>query len=72
MDHLGKWLIAAGLALTLAGVLVCLGGRWLGKLPGDVRIEGNGGTFYFPVVSCIILSVVLSVLANVAMKFFGK
>jgi hypothetical protein len=60
---LGKMLILAGLALVAAGVLVILLSKSpipLGRLPGDIRIEGKNGSFYFPVVTCILVSAVLS------------
>ena len=62
----GRLLIAAGIFLAVAGLAV-MGferlGIHLGRLPGDIRIQGkNGGGFYFPVVTCILISVVLSLL----------
>jgi len=59
-------LIYAGLAVLIIGVLVTLGERLpirLGRLPGDVVIRGKNTTFYFPVVTCLIVSVVLTVLS---------
>jgi Protein of unknown function (DUF2905) len=61
---LGRMLILAGLALVAAGVLVMVAGRLplkLGHLPGDIVIRGKNSAFYFPVVTCILLSVLLSV-----------
>jgi ABC-type tungstate transport system substrate-binding protein len=61
--ELGKWLILGGLILATIGVLFFIGGRLplrLGRLPGDIAIEGKRGSFYFPVVTCILLSVVLT------------
>jgi hypothetical protein len=67
MPNLGKWLMAAGLLLTVAGALIwLLGGKgwfgWMGRLPGDIRIETKTGGFYFPLTTCLLLSVVLSLL----------
>jgi hypothetical protein len=62
----GKALIAAGLLLAAAGLLVLLAERFgirLGRLPGDIRIEGRNGGFYFPVVTCILISVLLSLVS---------
>ena len=53
------------------GLLVTLGDKLpikLGRLPGDIRIEGKNGSFYFPVATCLLLSVLLSAL----MWLFGK
>jgi hypothetical protein len=74
MSAMGRMLTVAGLALAVLGVLLVLGDRvpLLGKLPGDIRIEGENGTFYFPIASCILLSVVLTVVVNVALRLFGR
>ena len=59
----GKWLILGGLILAAIGGLFLLGAKLplrLGRLPGDIAIEGRRGSFYFPVVTCILLSVVLT------------
>ncbi|MEI9812374.1 MAG: DUF2905 domain-containing protein [Acidobacteriota bacterium] len=56
---MGRTLIVAGVLLIVAGVLVTVGDRLpvkLGRLPGDIRIEGKHGSFYFPVVTCLLLS----------------
>jgi hypothetical protein len=60
---MGRMLIMIGLALIVAGVLVSLLGRFnipLGRLPGDIRIQGKNGSFYFPIVTCLVISVLLS------------
>jgi hypothetical protein len=56
-------LIIAGVLLVVAGLLITLGERLpirLGRLPGDIVVRGKNSTFYFPVVTCIVISVVLS------------
>jgi hypothetical protein len=58
-------LIVAGLVLIAAGVLTILVGRFgipLGRLPGDIRIEGRHGSFYFPLTTCVLLSALVSVI----------
>ena len=64
--QLCKMLIGFGaLMIVLGGVMVLLGKiPGLGKLPGDILIKGEHGSFYFPIVSCIILSVLLSIILN--------
>ena len=60
---LGRILILTGLALFAAGIVVTLLARFpfpLGRLPGDIRIQGKHGIFYFPVVTCLLLSAVAS------------
>jgi hypothetical protein len=57
----GKLLILVGIALVVAGVLWTLGGRvGLGRLPGDIVVRGERSTFYFPLATCLVLSVVFS------------
>jgi hypothetical protein len=58
----GRFLIVAGVVLVLAGLLVQMG-LPLGRLPGDIRYQRGNSTFYFPIVTGIIVSVVLSLLA---------
>ncbi len=59
---MGKLLILAGVVLIIFGVLVILQGGtpFLGRLPGDVRIERENFTFYFPLGSCLIISAAAS------------
>jgi hypothetical protein len=62
---MGRVLIALGVLLIVAGLLVTLGERLplrLGRLPGDIVIRGKHGAFYFPIVTCILISVALSLL----------
>ena len=63
---MGRALIVAGLLLVVAGILVTLGDRLpirLGRLPGDLVFRWKNGAFYFPVVTCLILSLVLTLLS---------
>lgn len=64
--ELGKMLIVLGLGAVLLGVVIMALSRFisLGHLPGDIFVEGEHGSFYFPVVSCIVLSIVMSILMN--------
>jgi len=63
-DGFGKLLILAGLALIAAGALFLLAGKlpWLGRLPGDISIERGNFSFYFPIATSILVSIVLSLL----------
>ena len=63
---MGRLLINAGIVLVAAGLLILLGERLgirLGRLPGDIRIEGRRGGFYFPIVTCLLVSAVLSLVS---------
>jgi len=64
MTELGKALVVAGLILTVAGVLLWTGfGKgWLGRLPGDIHVSKGSFSFYFPIVTCLLLSLVLTLL----------
>ena len=64
MPELGKLLIVFGVTLVVLGLALWsgFGASWLGRLPGDIRIERSNCTFYFPIVTCIIISVVLSII----------
>jgi len=61
---IGKILIAFGLLIVLAGVVLVLVGRvpWIGRLPGDIHIQRGNFTFYFPLATSLILSVVLTLI----------
>ena len=59
---MGKALIVVGLVIAAIGVLVHLG-LPIGRLPGDIVVRRGQSTFYFPIVTCIILSVLLSLIA---------
>jgi hypothetical protein len=58
----GRLLIGAGVVLVLVGVLIQVG-LPLGRLPGDIRVQRGNSTFYHPIVSFIVISVALSLLA---------
>jgi hypothetical protein len=65
LRELGKMLLIAGVVLAGAGALFLFGGRLpfrLGRLPGDIAYQGRHGSFYFPMVTCIVLSVALTLL----------
>ena len=64
-------LILIGLLVAAVGLMWLLLPNipWLGRLPGDIRWEGDHGRFYFPVVTCLVLSLVLSVVLWMVQKF---
>ncbi len=67
MRDLGKLIAVTGVIITLLGLVLWSGfaPKWLGRLPGDIRIEREHSAFYFPIVTCIILSVLLSLLLSI-------
>ena len=67
--ELGRVLLVVGIVLVVVGGLAALGVRLpFGRLPGDIAIEGERGGFYFPIVTMIIVSVVLTVVLNVLFR----
>jgi hypothetical protein len=67
MSGLGKFLVIVGVVLAIVGLILWSGfaPKWLGRLPGDIRIEREHSTFYFPIVTCIIISIVLSLVLSI-------
>lgn len=62
MQNLGKMLFVLGLVLVVAGAVLWKTGG-LGRLPGDIFVQRGNSTFYFPLVTCLVVSAVLTVLA---------
>jgi hypothetical protein len=62
MNDLGKFLVIAGLLIAAVGLLLWSGfGRgWLGRLPGDIHYSRDNYSFHFPVITCLLLSLLLS------------
>jgi len=67
VNDIGKILVAFGLLIALAGVVLVLVGRvpWIGRLPGDIHIQRGNFIFYFPLATSLLLSVVLTLLLYV-------
>jgi hypothetical protein len=71
LDNIAKILVIVGVIIILIGGLVFLAGRVglpLGQLPGDIRIQREGFSCFFPMVTMILLSVILTVVVNVIMR----
>lgn len=72
----GKIIILVGAVIVLIGLVIYFFGDklgWLGRLPGDIRVEGkDGGGFYFPIVTCIVVSLLLNLLIVLIRRFFGS
>jgi hypothetical protein len=70
VNDVGKVLIAFGLLIVLTGVVLVLVGRvpWLGRLPGDIHFQRGNFTFYFPLATSLLLSVVLTLI----LYFLGR
>lgn len=73
MQQTGKIIILVGLIFIVAGIIVYFAGdkfNWLGRLPGDIRLEKENFKFYFPITTMIIISIVGSLLFRFFQKFF--
>lgn len=70
MNDLGKMLVVAGAALVIVGIILWSGfGRaWLGRLPGDIHYQRGNFNFYFPVVTCILVSILLTIILRIFRK----
>jgi DUF2905 family protein len=75
MENIARFLVIGGIVLILIGGGVYLAAKFgipLGRLPGDIRIEGKNGSFYFPIVTSILLSIILTFILNVIIRLFRK
>lgn len=75
METIARTLMIAGVILLLVGGGMYLAAKFgipLGRLPGDIRIEREGFSFYFPLASSILVSVVLTILLNVIIRLLKK
>jgi hypothetical protein len=75
METIARYIMIGGIALFLIGGGIYLASKFgipLGRLPGDIRIEGENGSFYFPITSSILVSVLLTILLNIISRFMQK
>jgi Protein of unknown function (DUF2905) len=75
MENIGRFLMIGGVLLFVVGGLVFLAAKFglpFGHLPGDIRIEGKNTTLYFPLGSSILISIVLTVILNIIVRFLKK
>jgi len=78
--QIGKLLLVLGLGLALLGGVVIVGARflsdgklpWLGRLPGDIRIERGGFSCFFPLATSIVISLLLTILLNVVVRLLRR
>ncbi len=69
----GKYIIIGGILVVVAGILVYFFHdyfKWLGKLPGDIRVEKENYRFYFPIVTMIVISIAITIIVNIVKRFF--
>jgi hypothetical protein len=71
-QNTGKYIIFIGIAVIVIGVLIYFLHdklHWIGRLPGDIRVERENFRFYFPIVTMIVISLVLTIVINLIKKF---
>ena len=69
----GKWIILLGSILLLAGIVIYFFHdhlRWIGRLPGDIRVEKENFRLYFPITTMILFSILLTIAFRLLRKFF--
>ena len=64
MNEIGKFLVILGIGIAVVGALLwsCVGKYWLGRLPGDIHYSRGNFSFHFPLVTCLLLSVIITLL----------
>lgn len=74
MRHLGILLVVTGCIAVAIGLLLLVLPKvaWLGHLPGDIHYQGKNTSFHFPVVTCIVVSIVLSAVLNLLLRVFRR
>jgi hypothetical protein len=75
MENIGRYLMIGGMILFVIGGLIFLASKFglpFGRLPGDIRIERENFSLYFPLTSMILISAILTILINVIRKFLNK
>jgi hypothetical protein len=71
-QNTGRYIIFVGVAVVVIGILVYFLHdklNWIGRLPGDIRVEKGNTKFYFPIVTMLLLSLILTILINLIKKF---
>jgi len=75
MEYIARYMIVGGVILIVIGGGIYLAAKMglpLGRLPGDIRIDGENGTFYFPLATSILVSLGLMIFLNIILRFFKK
>ena len=73
-ESLGKLLVLFGVFIVLLGLLLAFWGKapFLGRLPGDILVQKGDVRFFFPLVTCLLLSAVLTILVNFLLRMLGR
>ena len=68
--YFGRILVLLGVLLVAAGLIMMYIGKipFIGRFPGDITVHGKGWSFYFPIVTCLILSLIITLLLNLFLR----
>jgi hypothetical protein len=72
-QNTGKYILIFGAVIVLVGAVVYFFGdklHWIGRLPGDIRVERENARFYFPITTMILFSLLLTIIVNLIKRFF--
>jgi H+/Cl- antiporter ClcA len=72
-QQIGKYILIAGLIIVAAGIVIYFFHdyfKWIGRLPGDFRIEKENFRFYFPLATMLILSLLITIIISIFKRFF--
>ena len=74
MRNLGLLLLIVGCTTAVIGLVLMFAPKvpWLGHLPGDIHYQGKNASFHFPLATCILVSIVLTVVLNLVLRWFRK
>ena len=75
MSEMGRWLLIVGAIIFITGLVVLVGGRlfpWLGRLPGDIRYEGENTRVFIPITTMILISIIGTIVLNVLIRLFRR
>lgn len=74
MTDLGRWLLWVGLGIAALGLVLMLVGKlpFVGRLPGDIRIQREGFSCFFPLATCLLLSLLLTLLLNLVARLLNR
>lgn len=70
MNGIGKFLIIFGVIILILGLLITYTNldKYMGKLPGDINIKKGNTSFHFPIATCIIISIILTIILNLLLR----
>jgi hypothetical protein len=73
-ESFGKLLILAGAFIVILGLTLMFWSKipFLGKLPGDIFLQRGSSSFFFPIVTCLVISIVLTIIINLVIRLIGK